>query len=470
MCARKIAPLRARSLSGGSAARALAACARRVVLDKVGSCPMKAHCPNEMAISLGKRPCSDVPTAASNKQLSCACAQELAPLRALSLSGGGAARALAACARCAALVGVGPCPLEAHCASETPLFLGARPCSVVPAAASNKQLSCACAQEKAPPRALSLSGGSAAGALAACARRAALVGVGSCPMEAPCASKTALSHGARPCSNVPAAASDRQLSCACAPKKRYRARSLSRLQAQHARLRRARAAPRWLESVPALWKLTAPARRPSPSMHGRAPTCQPRPPTSSCLAHVRKKNATARAFPFERRHSMRACGVRAPRRAGLSRSAPYGSSLRQRDGPLRRCTAALRRASSGFQQAAFLRMRPRKSATARALSLGRRRSTRACAVRAPRRAGWRRSVPYGSPPRQRNGPLPRCTAALRRASRGLQQAAFLRMCARKCATARALSLRKRRSTRARGMHAPRHAGRNWLSCSRRPPR
>ena len=209
--------------------------------------------------------------------------------RALSLSGGGAARALAACARRAALVGVGPCPMEAHCASETALSLGARPCSDVPAAASNEQLTCACAQEKAPLRALSLSGGGAARALAACARRAALVGVGPCPMEAHCASETALSLGARPCSDVPAAASNEQPAFACAHTRKRHARALSREEAQHARLRRARAAPRWLESVHALWKPTAPARRPSPSVHGRAPTCQPRPPTSSLLAHVRKK-------------------------------------------------------------------------------------------------------------------------------------------------------------------------------------
>ena len=221
--------------------------------------------------------------------------------------------------------------MKAQCPSETALSLGARPRSDVPAAAPNMQLSCACAQGKAPPRALSLSGGGAARALSACARRALLVGVGPCPMEAHRASETALSLGARPRSDVPAAAYN-------------------------------------------------------------------------------------------------------------------------------------------LQQAAFLRMCAGKSATARALSLGKRRSTRACGVRAPRCAGWRRPVPFGSPLHQRDGPLPRCMAALRPASRGHHLAAFLRMCARKSATARALSLERRRSTRACGVRAPRRACSNWPFGSRRPPR
>ena len=68
--------------------------------------------------------------------------------------------------------------MEAHCASETALTVGAWSRSAVPAAASNKQLSCACALEKsATHRFLSLSGGVAACALAACARYAALVDI-----------------------------------------------------------------------------------------------------------------------------------------------------------------------------------------------------------------------------------------------------------------------------------------------------
>ena len=207
----------------------------------------------------------------------------------LSPSTGGAARSLATCARRAALVGVGRWPMEAHCASETALFVGARPRSDVPAAVSNKQLSCVCAQEKAPPRALSLSRGGASRALVTCARRVVLVGVGLCPMEANCANEMVLSFGARSRSDVLAAASDKQLSCAWVQEKAPPRRSLPRQEAQHTRLQRARAAPRCLESVPGLWKPTASAKRAFPSVHGRPPTSQPRPPTSRFLAHVRKK-------------------------------------------------------------------------------------------------------------------------------------------------------------------------------------
>ena len=60
-----------------------------------------------------------------------------------------------------------------------------------------------------------------------------------------------------------------------------------------ARVSRVRSAPRWLESARTPWKPTTPSRRPSPSVHGRVPTCEPQPPTSSYLAHVRtRENAT----------------------------------------------------------------------------------------------------------------------------------------------------------------------------------
>jgi len=67
-------------------------------------------------------------------EVGCACSA-LARHCARSLLGGGAARALATCARPTALVGVGPCPMEDHCPSRTSLSLSARPCSDVPALA-----------------------------------------------------------------------------------------------------------------------------------------------------------------------------------------------------------------------------------------------------------------------------------------------------------------------------------------------
>ena len=133
-----------------------------------------------------------------------------------SLLRGGAARALAALVCSAALVGVEPCPMEAHCASETALSLGARPCSDVPSTASNEQPAFACAHTRTRHWACSLSGGGAARALAARARSTALVIVGSRAMDSHCASEKALSLGARPCSDALSTASNEQPAFACA--------------------------------------------------------------------------------------------------------------------------------------------------------------------------------------------------------------------------------------------------------------
>ena len=53
---------------------------------------------------------------------------------------------------------------------------------------------------------------------------------------------------------------------------RATALALSQEEAHHARLRRARAAPRWLESLRAPYEATAPARGLSLSVHGRVST------------------------------------------------------------------------------------------------------------------------------------------------------------------------------------------------------
>ena len=79
-------------------------------------------------------------------------------------------------------------------------------------------------------------------------------------------------------------------------RERATARSLS-VEAQHVRLRRSRAAPCMLESSYALRKSTTPSRRSFLSVHGRASTCQPRPPTSSRRSRVRtRERATARSL------------------------------------------------------------------------------------------------------------------------------------------------------------------------------
>ena len=261
-------------------------------------------------------------------------------------SGGGASRAPATCARPAVLIGVGLDPMEAHCACGTALSVAARPCSDVRAAASKRAVYLRiCVRKKsATACALSLSGRSAARALATCVRPAALVGVGPYPMEAHCASGTALSLGALLCSDVRAAASKRTAYLRmCARKKRLHARSLS----------------------------------------------------------------------LGRKRSTRACDVRAPRRAGWSRSVPYGSPLCQRDGSLHRCTAVLRRASRGLQTSSLLaHVRKNKEAPPRALSLSREEAQHALAACARPAAlvglgPCHMKAHCASPLCQRDGPLPR---------------------------------------------------------------
>ena len=58
------APLHSFSLSGGGAARALAARARRAALEVVGLCHMEGHCSRKKPPSFGAWPCFDMPTVA----------------------------------------------------------------------------------------------------------------------------------------------------------------------------------------------------------------------------------------------------------------------------------------------------------------------------------------------------------------------------------------------------------------------
>ena len=89
--------------------------------------------------------------------------------------------------------------------------------------------------------------------------------------------------------------------------------AFSGMEAQHARLLRARAAPHWRQSFLAPWKGTAQAiTRPS-SLQGRAPTCQPWPAlrgvACACSTLVRH---TALALSWEEaQHGLRR--ARAPR-------------------------------------------------------------------------------------------------------------------------------------------------------------
>ena len=154
------------TLSGGGAPRTLAMRARDAALVGVGPAVTEASYSSETSLSFGARPCSDVPAAASNEQPALACAHTPTHLRTYSLSEEGAPRALTMLARGAELIGLGPGSIEANYSSETALSLGARPCSDVPAAASNKQQAFARAHMRTRHCALSLSGGGAARALA----------------------------------------------------------------------------------------------------------------------------------------------------------------------------------------------------------------------------------------------------------------------------------------------------------------
>ena len=272
------------------------------------------------------RPSPSVHGRALTCQLLCSRGKVDARHCARSLWGESAAFALVTCARRAALVGDNPYLMKAYWASRTAVSLVARPCSDVPALVlTSHEVGCACSAF-ARHYAVSLSRGSAARALATCVRAAALVGVGPYSMKPHLVSGTADSLSARPCSDVSVAASKREAylrTCASQTAQTARALSLSltlsQEEAQHARLRRARAAPRWLESVHTPWKPTAPAGRPSPSVHGRAPTCQPRPPNEklTCVrAKVKQRKPRALSLSLRTKRSTRACDVRAPRRAG----------------------------------------------------------------------------------------------------------------------------------------------------------
>ena len=74
------------------------------------------------------------------------------------------------------------------------------------------------------------------------ARRAVLAVVGTCPMEGSLHQREASFLGARPCFNVPAADCNERPAFAW----RVTALAVYAEEAQHARLRRPRAMPRWL--------------------------------------------------------------------------------------------------------------------------------------------------------------------------------------------------------------------------------
>ena len=204
-----------------------------------------------------------------------------------------------------------------------------------------------------------------------------------------------------------------------------RALAISREEAQHARLRREHAPPRWLQSAHTLRKPTAPVGRPSASVHGCAPTCEPRARNEqlTCVRAQVRTAPTVRALSLSGGSAARALATCA-RPAALVGVGPYPMSAYCASGMAvslgaRPCSDV--RAVSSKRAADLHACTSQNCANcARSLSLGKKRSTRACDVRTPRRAGWSRATTYESPLHQRNGRLLRCTAVLRRASRVLQ--------------------------------------------------
>ena len=132
-------------------------------------------------------------------------------------------------------------------------------------------------------------------------------------------------------------------------------------------------------------KGTASARGLSPSARGRGATCQLRPPTPSRLSRV---HARARhcARCLSGGGAARELAARARRAALVVVGLCLERRLHRREASLLRRAAVVRRASCGLQEPAGFRV-AYASAPLRSLSLGRRRSTRACCARAPCRAG-----------------------------------------------------------------------------------
>ena len=109
--------------------------------------------------------------------------------------------------------------------------------------------------------------------LATRARGDALVVVASCTLQSHRNGKRPLSIGARPWCDVPAAVSNAQPAFVWRSRERATAVAVSLKEARHARPRRARAVPRWLWSLYAPYKATAPVRGLSTAVQDRAATC-----------------------------------------------------------------------------------------------------------------------------------------------------------------------------------------------------
>ena len=198
----------------------------------------------------------------------------------------------------------------------------------------------------------------------------------------------------------------------------HTALALSREEAQHARLPRARATPRWLWPLHALWKGTVRARGLHSSMQGRGPICllvSRGPPsrvrTRACESHSARcvlGGGAARAVAARARHAALAVVVPFPMEGHCSSERPAFFGAR-----------SWAHAPSSSARLAFACAHTRLGITRRSLYLGRRRSSSVSRARAPRRAGCGRSMPYGRALREREAYILRCNAVVSRTSFGL---------------------------------------------------
>ena len=165
--------------------------------------------------------------------------------------------------------------------------------------------------------------------------------------------------------------------------RRRLALAVSGEKAQHSSLLRARAVPRWLWSARAYERTL---RRREASLLRRAPVVRrascglQRQASAAC--HARR--VRLRSLSLGRRRSTRACCARAPCRAGCGRLVPTKGTAPARGlSP----SARARGATCQLRPPTPSQRRVPRAGALRSLSLGRRRSTRACCARAPCRAG-----------------------------------------------------------------------------------
>ena len=167
---------------------------------------------------------------------------------------------------------------------------------------------------------------------------------------------------------------------------------------------------------------------------------------------VARATAPLRSLPLGSRRSMRAHYAHAPCRVGSDQAMRRESAPHRREASFLWCAAVMRRARCSLQELAGFRA-ARATAPLRSLRLGRRRSTRACCACVPCRASSGRFAHRERALHRREATLFRRTAAVRRASCGLQELAGFRA-ARATAPLRSLPLGRRRSTRACFARAP----------------